>query len=429
MNKQYYPLYAILLTLLVASCSPETENVFDGSPAARQQQAMERYADILEKQQGGWALDFYPSELELGGIAYTAYFADGHVTLACEEPIDNSAVNGRFKAAQEVTSDYRLVNGRGVVLTFDTYNALLHYWSQPSGTDFDGYASDYEFTFVTASADSVVLRGVKHGNLLRMYPLDMPASEYLAQVADMRTKLSAINRKRLLVDGVMQPVTMMESHMAYVDGGVQRDMPFVYTPKGLRFYEPVVQGGVPVMQLMFDAATGSLVSADGRVQLPMPTAIERFCAASTQWHFVFGSNDAAFNMCDELRDIVKSVNNQLGREKYETLKDFYIGLNKLSRTDDEQRIVMGWTTSYLNMGYEVSYGIDMTVADEQTLSVDIRATERGNLFYNYTLFAPLLDFVVDASPFSLAFDDEANPTSVRLTSRADAGKWFVLRVK
>ena len=55
--------------------------MFGSSPAERQQQAAERYASILEGQQSGWSLDFYPSELELGGIAYTAQFADGKATL------------------------------------------------------------------------------------------------------------------------------------------------------------------------------------------------------------------------------------------------------------------------------------------------------------------------------------------------------------
>ena len=326
--------FSSALLLLALGCSPDTENVFGSSPAERQQQAAERYASILEGQQSGWSLDFYPSELELGGIAYTAQFADGKATLACEQPINNSAVNGQFKAAQPVTSDYRIVNGRGVVLTFDTYNALLHYWSQPSGTDYDGYASDYEFTFVSASPDSVILRGVKHGNLLRMYPLKEPSADYLQKVADMRTELSPITRKRLAVDGspVDIPLTMMESHFQYTTDSTIHTVPYVYTPAGLRLYAPVTIGGATLFELQLDNASQSLRSPDGRVELPMPTALERFCAASTQWHLSFGRTDESYEMCEDMRTLTKSTASMLSRQRFETLTDVYIGMNKLPRT-------------------------------------------------------------------------------------------------
>ena len=424
--------FSSALLLLALGCSPDTENVFGSSPAERQQQAAERYASILEGQQSGWSLDFYPSELELGGIAYTAQFADGKATLACEQPINNSAVNGQFKAAQPVTSDYRIVNGRGVVLTFDTYNALLHYWSQPSGTDYDGYASDYEFTFVSASPDSVILRGVKHGNLLRMYPLKEPSADYLQKVADMRTELSPITRKRLAVDGspVDIPLTMMESHFQYTTDSTIHTVPYVYTPAGLRLYAPVTIGGATLFELQLDNASQSLRSPDGRVELPMPTALERFCAASTQWHLSFGRTDESYEMCEDMRTLTKRTASMLSRQRFETLTDVYIGMNKLPRTEDEQRIVMGWTSSYASWAYEVCHGISMTVSDEQQSLIDIKATESGNLFYNYAAFvAPMLAFVTDNSPYRLEFDNPNTPTTIRLTSADDPTKWFVLKTK
>lgn len=414
--------------LLTASCSPDTENVFGESPALRQQQAAGDYYNILEGNEQGWAVDFYPSELELGGIAYTARFNDGTVTLACEQAIDNRSVSGRYAVGQEVTSDYRIVNGRGVMLTFDTYNPLLHYWSQPSGTDFDGYASDYEFTFVSACADSVVLRGVKHGNLLRMYPLKESAGDYLDHVVAMRNTLSESTRMRLVVNGTTYPVTAMENHIEYTTDGKSLNTPYVYTATGLRFYQPVTIDGVSALELQFDEATSSLKSTDGRMELPAPTTLERFCGANAQWHFVFGRTDAAYDMCDELRTITKEVINALSRQKYETMKDIYLGLNKLPRGEDAQRIVMGWSTAYYSIAYEVCHGIEMTMLSEQASTIDIKATNYGNLFYNYALFQPMLDFVVANSPYVLTFDSQDHPASVRLTSKADATRWFTLKL-
>ena len=427
-----YGVFAVLV--LTCACSPETDNVFGASPAERHQQAAAQYAAILEGATDGWAMDFYPGEGEYGGIAYTARFADGKATLACEQTIDNTAVDGRatgvYQAGQEVTSDYRILNGRGVMLSFDTYNPLLHYWSQPSGTDYDGMAGDYEFTFVSASVDSVVLRGVKHGNLLRMYPLGQHSGDYLQAVSAMRALLAPVTRKRLAVDGlpVDIPLTLMENQLSVTTDSTARTVPYVYTHQGLRLYAPIAIGGATLFELQLDAATGSLRSADGRMELPRPTTLERFCGTTTQWHFILGRTDDAYQMCDELRTIFKEAISLLSRQRFETLRDVFIGMNKLPRTDDAQRIVMGWTSAYSAWAYEVTHGIDMTVADEASSLVSIVATDGGNLYYNYAPYlSPMLAFVTEGSPWRLAFDDNEAPTRVRLTSQGDSTKWFDLK--
>jgi len=120
----------------------------------------------------------------------------------------------------------------------------------------------------------------------------------------------------------------------------------------------------------------------------------------------------------------------LSRQRFETLSDVYIGMNKLPRTQDEQRIVMGWTSSYASWAYEVCHGISMTVIDEQKALIDIKATQSGNLFYNYAAFvAPLLAFVTDNSPYSVEFDSQETPTTIRLTSSTNPTKWFILKTK
>ena len=150
--------YSVAAT--VSSCSPKTDDVFDASPAQRQQKAIDDYTALLTSQEYGWAMDFYPSDMALGGIAYTTRFTpDGVVEVACEMLIDNAKGDKvKYPAAKVVKSEYRIIPSLGVMLTFDTYNPLIHYWSQPSGTQSEGLATDYEFTFVSANADEIVLR-------------------------------------------------------------------------------------------------------------------------------------------------------------------------------------------------------------------------------------------------------------------------------
>ena len=422
----------LLFLSLLTACSPDTEHFFDSSPAIRQHQAAARYADILESAPEGWAMDFYPGGLEFGGIAYTARFRDGQVTLACEQAIDNSSVEGRGKgsypAGQEVTSDYSIALGLSVVLSFDTYNPLIHYWSQPSGTDYDGYASDYEFTFVSATPGEVVLRGVRHGNMVRLYALAESSADYLQRVAAMRSLLSRDTRKRAVVDGNVVPVTAMENHLLYTVSDSTFDMPYVYTASGIRFYKPVEIAGASAMELDYDTSTESLASADGRFLLPQPTALEHFCGAGTQWHFVFGSTDDKYDMCDALRTLLKTAISQLASQRYESLKDCFVGLNKLPRAEDSQRTVICWTTGYASWAYQVCHGLDMNVADEDKSLVSIQPTGSGNLFYNYSaILMPMLTFIADASPYVVTMEgDESAPTAVLLTSQSDSSLWFRL---
>lgn len=427
-----YKSYYLLALLLLAACSPSTDDIFGGPAATRHEAAIADYQSILQAPQQGWVVDFYPGDLTLGGIAYTARFDGGKVTLACEQPLDNSSIDGKFAAAQEVTSEYRIISSQGIMLSFDTYNALMHYWSQPSGTDSDGYASDYEFTFVSCTPDSVVLRGRKYGNIMRMYPLKGTAADYLAQVADMRTTLSDIPRKRAVIDGLAMPVTMMGSHITYTAAdGQSRNTAYVYTPTGLRFYEPVSLGGVQALEMTLNSDY-DLVSPDNRIQLPMPTLLERFCGTTTQWHFVFGKKDTDYDMCDSLRTIVKAAISTTGKVNLETVDDIYLGMNKLSVAEDPHRMVLGWSTSittWNSITYEVCYAIEMTALDEQSLTIAIKPTERANLFYNYTQIQPMVDFLGEASPYQLQFNDPVNPTAVTVTSKANPALWFNLVLK
>ena len=416
---------------LLASCSPHEDNVFGASPAERQQQAIKEYSALLTSSANGWAMDLYPSDLVLGGIAYTARFVGDEVELSTEMLIDNAKGDKvKYPAGQIVKSEYRVISGQGVMLSFDTYNPLMHYWSQPSGTQSEGLATDYEFIFVSASAQEIVLRGRKYGNLLRLRPLQEDAATYINKVIQMRTTLSDIPRKRAVVDGQSVNVTMMSSHFQYVEDGEDKDIPYIYTPTGIRFYQPVTIAGATVSEMTFDTTSHDLSSPDGRVLLPLPTPLEQFCGTVTQWHFIYGNTDADYDMCDEFREIMKTMIQRTTKENNENIDDIYIGMNKQSIDEDAQRMVIGWSTSTSMVGvwYELRYGVDMTVVDEDNLVIGIRILDGGQYINNYPQFTPMLDFLRNNSPFQLQFDNIQNPQYVKAVSRADSEKWFALKL-
>ncbi len=428
----------ITATLLLGSCMPETENVFGESAAIRMEKAVVNNTTILESNSQGWSMDFYPGERVMGGIAYTAQFKDGNVKLRCERAIDYSDLvyksEYKYAAAEEVTSGYSVKSETGVVLTFDTFNALIHYWAQPFGLNASGYASDYEFTFIHASADSVVLRGKKYGNLMRLYPLKESPADHLAKTIAMRQQLSDIARQRLIVDGETQLISFSDNHLKYTDNGIDYDMPFTYTADGIRFYQSVSIKGIQFNQMTYDAATKDLRTADGRVVMPAPTVTEQFMATKTQWYFGFSKTGNHTDMCDDLVALMAPIINTFKDAKhgfgYEVLNDIYIGANLLSADKDTNRLVIGFHSrgSYGSGAHEYfGYGITMTAEAPERQLVNITPTEPGVGFDTRNFCKTLVDFVGDNSPYLLTFDDNSNPTVATLTSERDATKWFKLK--
>lgn len=416
----------------LTACQSDDDNVFGQSVSERQNQAMADYAAILKGAPNGWVMDFYPADLTLGGVAYTALFDGTDVTMTCEQDINNAYINKQFVAGTPFTSGYRILAEQGIVLSFDTYNPLFHYWSQPSGTDSDGFASDYEFTFVSASANELVLRGKKYGNILRMRPLNEPQDVYINKVAAMRATLKDIPRKRALVDGKAVAVSVMDGYMDYSDAqGQLCETAFLYTATGIRFYESVVLDGVAVSEFMLDASSHDLVSADQRVRLPMPTLLERFCGTIAQWHFVRDAQKKYYTeMSAKVEQVFTEAVNATMKQNWENVDDIYIGANKLPADKDSHRMVIGFTTSissWSSITYEVCYGVAMSVADEDKLLANVQPTESANLFYNYSMLQPVVDIIGQGSPYRLEFDDSDNPTQVKLTSAADSDLWFVLK--
>lgn len=417
----------------LSSCSNDTDSLFDQPSAERMAASQAAYVATLEGQQQGWVLDFYPSDGSLGGVAYTVRFSGGEATIACEQALRNPVTAATYPVGTELTSLYTIKEETGVILSFDTYNPLLHYWSQPSQGRGKGYESDYEFTFISASADSVVLRGKKHGNLLRMFPLKQAAAEYVNQVAQMRTTLNAVTRKRAVVGGQDIPVTMTDNLLTFpvTTQQASKTVPFVYTPEGLRFYEPVTINESTATQLFYDSTTGDLRSESGAITLPTPTVAERFAGTKGQWLFGYNrtTGPSADDMCSELFDIITQCAATTAGSYGEQVREIYLGTNMESAANDPHRMVLGWHTRFSGIDLYIGYAISMEMADYQRQTVNIIPVEGANLFYNYSYWQPFVDFVCEGSPYQLQFDSDDNPTEATLTSEQDSSKWFKLKLK
>jgi len=182
-NKTIFLLAASALVLI--GCNRDEGNLFDTPAALRMNQTLENAEQVLTTAEYGWEFLYFPNPESAGNNIFVQFnengnaIATGHDVLTKGSPIvtDNNST-------WELASDY------GPILTFNTYNKVLHAWADPQ-TDGDGYLGDYEFLILSATQDQVRLKGKKHGgySILNRLPAPVDYKEYDAQITAMQKKL------------------------------------------------------------------------------------------------------------------------------------------------------------------------------------------------------------------------------------------------
>ena len=59
------------------------------------------------------------------------------------------------------SSSYDVISDRGPVITFNTYNMIMHYLASPSMSNVEGEQGDYEFVITKTTQDSIYVKGKK----------------------------------------------------------------------------------------------------------------------------------------------------------------------------------------------------------------------------------------------------------------------------
>ncbi len=267
MKKLLYILTFFLLACCsLISCSPEEDDIFSESAANRMTDKLAEYGQLLASAQNGWKMEYFSDNEQLfGGRTFLMHFGSGDsVTMA------GDMADPDYRS----TSLYSLIADAGPVLTFNSYNSLFHDFSEPKGSmNTEGYGGDYEFTFMEATDNRIVLKGKKSGNriVLTRMAEDEDWTAYLESLSDIEIK-SICGRYRVFLDGkerlVIQNADRNFVIPDTVDGipGVV-NVGFLYTPEGIKTYKPMDIYGVKVQNFNWDATTESLVSKEGGTEV------------------------------------------------------------------------------------------------------------------------------------------------------------------
>ena len=432
MKKVYsFIIMALMLCVGFASCSHEEDDLFGESAAQRLNKSVDKYQKLLTSSENGWVMEFLPSDGSYGGYVYTAKFADEDVTMACDLSLYSSTEE--WPAGTELSSKYSVKAEQGVILTFDTYNLLLHFFSEPRGSsDVDGYESDYEFTFLNTSEnqDTIYLRGKKYENILKMYKLkDTDSKTFIEKSVEMGENLSKVNYKFLKIGDKEYPVEI-DGKTFYINDIDSTDLeiekPMFYTPEGFHLYEPIHVGGKTFQYFKYDDVTGNIIADDNQSSIDLPSATDQFLNPKGNWNF---DGD---DMCEGLRKLYDEL------PSFSSSYDFdgaYIGKSTTSFDFGKgYDMIIGINWSFEFIGYHFSssanYGIDLSY-DEAAGTINIKGLGEGSGFSTASkkkVAAPFVNYILDNAPYKATFNEGKIKTQVKLESAKDPSVWFTLKL-
>ena len=251
-RKIFIFLMLALPAMLLQSCLKDQEDTFDKSSAVRSQEYMQNAKNVLTGSQYGWVFEYYPeSNQTFGGYTYTLKFENEKVTVMAEQDLSDDN--------KSVTTYYSIKNDFGPVLSFDTYNELIHFFSTPSKSMYQGYQGDFEFVLDSIGTDIIKVHGKRSQNVMYLYKLTEPAETYLEKL----NKMSG----SFFIDSSQGSIGSNEFDLDYrqvkfTASGTSQTRAYNYTDKGIRLYEPIVINGKKLSNFAYDDDTMTLSCLD-----------------------------------------------------------------------------------------------------------------------------------------------------------------------
>lgn len=405
MKKAIVYLLMALSVVLTTSCLKDQEDVFALPSSNRIQNYIGNTQEILTSSQEGWVFECFPhSSQNYGGYSFVVRFTDDTVYVRGE--LDGNT--------DEYTSFYSFGSNSGPVLSFDSYNEMLHYFATPSSGLYEAYGGDPQYLVLDVSEDQnvITLKGLRSGSLsyLRRLPAGVDGQTYLDSVM---TVSNAMNFKNLEViyDGDTLVGSIKNRNLTVVvNDSVSETVPFVYTLSGMKFYKPLDVFGQEVTGVNYAKDATEFAGENTTVMFVpvIPPLNEQFLQGI--WYIAYSNlgtyGQSAFNQ-------VRAGLEGIGEELY------YANLG-----DEEGTFGLNFASYDGSSLYGGSLFFDTSIPEGTTDEVTLQFARKGagdgvwyhnNAGFNYAL----LPFgYSSAKTFKLETDNEANPSYIILIDKS-----------
>lgn len=253
-NRLFIYLLLLLPALVMQSCLKNQEDFFEEPSSERLANFNANAYNTLRSSENGWVLDYYPgSGAQYGGVSMVVKFDSLQATFYSE-----------FTSSDEsVTSYYKMTNEAGATIIFDTYNDILHYFSEGTSSRYQAMGGDIEFVIDSIGEDVVKVHGARSRNTMYFRRLAKAPEEYIAEVQAVAEDF-VYGKYKGNWGGQDVDVTLdLNSYQAsFAVQGAEEvttvSTAFCLTDYGMRLYKPVTVNGVTLTDFDFDYDAGTL---------------------------------------------------------------------------------------------------------------------------------------------------------------------------
>lgn len=238
MKKGLYIAALALIPVLFSACQEEKDPFGGMLPSERMEAALNKLDSTLLSAPYGWEMQYF-AKPNTAGYPLLVKFSNNSEVLVAGQNRNTS------RAYQEAVSYYDIREGNGAMLTFETYNEVLHAFVNPENPAGKGQEGDYEFYVDTEGysfgADTLVLLGKKRGTKILMVKLTQEWENW----ANYFTTLSKVNELTFANNiGTEYAIRVngagpMVKYNEYIFTSDEHSYGFVLTPTGMRLYNGV----------------------------------------------------------------------------------------------------------------------------------------------------------------------------------------------
>lgn len=298
-------LFALLVSFIAFNaCTSDVDNYFPESAPERATKTVAEVKKILQEAPNGWRMEYY-GDMIYGGYNVLCQFKGDSVQIASEKAGKNheAGLDASGNLITETSLAHYSVNqSMGVVISFDTFNKLFHYFADPKNEDYGeagtGFGGDFEFRVLKYSPDSIQLQGLKHGDRIMLYPMkaDMDWASYLKEVENVKNFMASSSYTLLADNDTLAEVTQYGDYHSlifqYPDSTGEMKAyayPYIITPEGYKFYSEIEIGGKKFTNFSkdFNDATDERFYPQGDPSICLETVVPPVVDAfqKGQWFF------------------------------------------------------------------------------------------------------------------------------------------------
>jgi len=424
--KAKYLFIGLALASLLCACNRDEESLFENSAAERAQQSLDNANDILTAPANGWEMLYFANTYSCGYNVLVKFDTNGRVTATAK----NSLTTGN-KIVTDSTSTWEVKLDYGPILTFDTYNEVLHAWADPQ-TDGDGYLGDYEFLILHADANYVKLKGKKHSAYCFLFPYEeglLPA-DYFAQVEALKDTLFGnanllhlnAGASEYLLHSGSSGIFSLTNPGELPDAEAPDEYPFALRQRGLQLMFPFLT----LEDTQFDVLEGQLVSKNCSMQaLPASSYVFEYMGLlGGSWTIDITET------CEQIKSDIATIDAKLKATYTKNKKNAGVSGLRIKQTSSNFQLVFSYYGSSSKAAVDMYFVYEL-VEEDGALKIAYVEPANENAQKTLNAFPEIANLL---NSLSGTFAPEAlvaiNPSvGIKLSNKSNSEVWYTISGK